>query len=100
MGEKDKMKIKLVKTCFACPEQYDLFFEDKMIAYIRLRWGRLYCSVPDVSGKIIYDYQFEDTMKGMFDDENERKKYLKIIKKKINEYYTELNKKKKKENKK
>jgi hypothetical protein len=29
------------RTCWACPEQYDVFKDDKYVAYIRKRWGRL-----------------------------------------------------------
>ena len=30
--------LKFVKTCDACPEQYDVYQGDKKVAYIRLRW--------------------------------------------------------------
>jgi hypothetical protein len=31
--------IKLVRTCFACPEQYDAFDGEKKVGYLRLRHG-------------------------------------------------------------
>ena len=32
-------EIKLVKTCSACPEQYDAFYEDHQVGYLRVRHG-------------------------------------------------------------
>ena len=29
------------KTCDACPEQYDVFKDEKQVGYVRLRWGNL-----------------------------------------------------------
>jgi len=31
--------VRLVQTCGACPEQYDVFLGDQMIGYLRLRHG-------------------------------------------------------------
>lgn len=66
-----------------CPEQYDVFYKSKRLAYIRLRYGRLTCEVPDFNGKTIYKKNFKREWKGHFCDEKERKKYLDIIKTKI-----------------
>lgn len=44
------MKLKLIKTCSGCPEQYDVFHEDcnTRIGYLRLRHGYFYAqSIPD-----------------------------------------------------
>lgn len=35
--------IKLVRTCIACPSQWDAMLDDDRPVYIRYRWG--YCSV-------------------------------------------------------
>jgi len=43
-----------VRTCFACPEQYDVYLGKQQVAYIRLRHGRIYASSPDVGGETIY----------------------------------------------
>lgn len=70
---------KLTQTCFVCPEQYDLFDSDgENIAYFRLRYGQFYAQVPDVSGKIIYDYSWNDTdpYKGGFDSDEERQEHM------------------------
>lgn len=32
-------KIELVKTCGACPEQYDAYFNGDQVGYLRLRHG-------------------------------------------------------------
>lgn len=36
------MKLKLVQTCGACPEQYDAYFEGNKVGYLRLRHGFFY----------------------------------------------------------
>jgi hypothetical protein len=45
---------KLVQTCSACPEQYDVFAEDKQVGYLRLRHGGFRASVPDYDGETVY----------------------------------------------
>jgi hypothetical protein len=44
----------LFLTCSACPEQYDVFKEDKQLGYLRLRHGGFTVTVPDVGGETIY----------------------------------------------
>lgn len=70
------MKIKLVKTCEMCPEQYDAFDEfENQVGYLRLRNGYFYVCSPDINGKVIYSaYPDGD---GTFRD-YEREKYLKL----------------------
>ena len=60
-------------TCSACPEQYDVFKDGKQIAYLRLRHGWFYASVPDCSDNIVY--KAEPKGDGMF-EEDERMRYL------------------------
>ena len=49
------MKIKLVQTCIACPEQYDAFDEKgNLVGYLRLRHGTFRVEVPDIGGKLVY----------------------------------------------
>lgn len=45
---------KLVLTCLACPEQYDVYFENKQIGYLRLRHGNFRAEYPDVGGTSVY----------------------------------------------
>lgn len=46
--------IRLVQTCSACPEQYDAYFDDRRIGYLRLRHGWFYAAYPDVEGEAVY----------------------------------------------
>jgi hypothetical protein len=64
---------KLVQTCGACPEQYDVFAEDKKVAYLRLRHGSFYAAVPDHGGETVY--RADPDGDGIFDD-YERVRYL------------------------
>ena len=88
-----ELRFKWICTCHACPEQYDVCFEDKPVAYVRLRRGGLSVN-PYVDGDIdwnteLYYHQFDDGWKGCFDDEEETGKYQKeieeVILKHINE---------------
>lgn len=59
-------KLKVVLTCGACPEQYDVFLGDLQIGYLRLRHGHFRADYPDVGGETVYeasprgDGEFED----------------------------------------
>ncbi len=81
--------LKSEKTCEACPEQYDVFYQDKQVGYIRLRWGEIRVDFPDCGGETIYKHSFEDSLKGCFETDEEAKLYLskckKAIIKKLNE---------------
>lgn len=49
--------IKFKLTCLGCPEQYDCYVDgsdDNLVGYVRLRWGRLTCTFPDVEGEDIF----------------------------------------------
>ncbi len=39
-------EFKLVQTCGACPEQYDVFRGDEQVAYLRLRHGTFRVECP------------------------------------------------------
>lgn len=62
----------LERTCYACPEQYDVFFQDFQIGYLRLRHGTFTAEYPDVGGKLAYygypegDGIFEDSERFFF----------------------------------
>lgn len=64
---------KLELTCYACPEQYDVFKQGRLIGYLRLRHGNFYAACPDVGGTTVYQACPEGD--GMFNQE-ERLKYL------------------------
>jgi hypothetical protein len=67
----------LKNTCSACPEQYDVYYEDILCGYMRLRHGYFraeYYKTPDDYGKIVYDC--EPNGDGIFLGE-EREEHLK-----------------------
>lgn len=45
-------KLRLVLTCHACPEQYDVYLGDKLIGYMRLRHGYFRAEYP--VGNVVY----------------------------------------------
>lgn len=63
----------LILTCGACPEQYDVFKDGDQVAYLRLRHGFFYASVPYCSNSIVYEAYPEGD--GIFED-SERMRYL------------------------
>lgn len=77
--------LNFVMTCEACPEQYDVFKEDKQVAYVRLRFGGLRVDYPECGGETIYKFNFKAGYKGDFEDYTERNFYLKAIADRINE---------------
>lgn len=64
---------KLIRTCFACPEQYEVFYNDQQIGYLRLRHGYFRADYPDCGDETVYEaYPQGD---GVFED-SERESYL------------------------
>jgi hypothetical protein len=59
--------LRLVCTCGACPEQYDVFDGEKKVGYLRLRHGHFRCDYPDCGGDTIY--QSDTKGDGIFDDD-------------------------------
>lgn len=79
------------QTCAACPEQYDVFDETgKQVAYIRLRWGGLTASCPDVGCSIVYSADIGDGMTGCFTSAKERAYHLRKIAERIEWFFTEI----------
>lgn len=71
------------KTCDACPEQYDVFYGETQVGYVRFRFGCLRADYPDCGGEVIFFKPFGDEYLGGFESEDQRMKYLKIIADKI-----------------
>lgn len=69
-----KSKFRLHQTCWACPEQYDVFLGEKQVGYLRLRHGMFRCEYPDVGGEIIYTNT--ECGDGIFDDDETRERCL------------------------
>lgn len=60
-------------TCHACPEQYDVYFEDFQLGYLRLRHGHFRASYRDYEGVVVYSAS--PAGDGVFTD-TERMRYL------------------------
>ena len=58
---------RLVCTCGACPEQYNVFDGEDYVGYMRLRHGYFYA---EYLGKTVYEANPRGD--GIFDDETER----------------------------
>lgn len=54
-------------TCFACPEQYDVFLDGEQVGYLRLRHGHFRCDYLECGGKRLFDAYTERD--GIFEDE-------------------------------
>lgn len=74
----------LVKTCDACPEQYDAFLNGQQVGYLRLRHGGFTVTCPDVGGEVVLSCNPNGD--GEFDD-HERPFYLSIAKQAIIHFY-------------
>lgn len=68
------IKIKLIRTSYACPEQYDAIYEDECIGYLRLRHGTFSVYCPDYDGMLVYFAHPKGD--GIFADEQERHHHL------------------------
>ena len=75
-------------TCWACPEQYDVYKDSKYVAYVRKRWGHL--GVHPIKNheidwdNYILDEQEDDEWNGRIDD---RENTLERIVDAIEKYY-------------
>ncbi len=67
------MSYRLVQTCGACPEQYDVFDEYGQVGYLRLRHGYFAATYPDITGEEVYSASTQGD--GMFED-SEREYHL------------------------
>ena len=67
---------RLICTCIACPEQYEVFDDDTgdRIGYLRLRYGSFRAEVHDCCGTTVY--AASPIGQGTFEDEEERMKHL------------------------
>lgn len=69
---------KLVKTCFACPAQWEGETDDSRLVYIRYRWGYLSVRISEsnktdiadaVRGNEIFGKDLDRPFDGYMDDE-------------------------------
>lgn len=69
--EREVEGLRLVCTCIACPEQYNVFDGKKQVGYLRLRHGKFRADCPDCGGETVYSSNTKGD--GTFnDDERER----------------------------
>ena len=61
------VEFKLEMTCFACPEQYDVYLDNKQVGYLRLRHGHFRCDYLKCGGKRLFDTYTEGD--GIFEEE-------------------------------
>lgn len=76
-------KFELKQTCFACPEQYDVFYGGEQVGYLRLRHGSFTCDYPNSGGETVYWSPVRGD--GTFYDEMERQYHIKRALMAINE---------------
>jgi hypothetical protein len=77
---------RLICTCGACPEQYDVFDNTtgKQVGYLRLRHGVFRADAPDCGGETVYEsFTGGD---GVF-DEDERAPELQAAVQEIEKYH-------------
>lgn len=70
---------RLVCTCSACPEQYDVFNDatKEQVGYLRLRHGWFRADVPECGGETVYEsYPRGD---GIFDEDERMAELTKAI---------------------
>ena len=75
--------MKLVQTCGACPEQYDVLDDaGKTVGYLRLRWSCFtadYLPTGDLNGdeELVYEATIDDSgLSGAFSTEEQRREHL------------------------
>lgn len=82
--DKEYYGLNLIQTCWACPEQYDVYHGNREVGYIRLRHGGLWCDGPD--GEPLLRCEVPDS-DGIFSTREQRDEYLekcaRLIKDKI-----------------
>lgn len=70
--------LKMVCTCGACPEQYDVYdANDKQVGYLRLRHGHFRADYPDCGGETVYESQTKGD--GVFAEEERIPELTKAI---------------------
>ena len=65
-------EFKLIQTCGACPEQYDVYRGDDKVGYLRLRHGYFRA---ECHGEVVYEAHVKGD--GLF-EEDEREQHLNL----------------------
>ncbi len=77
-------KFEMIRTCHACPEQYDILINGQLAGYLRLRHGYFCATSPDVDGVVVYEAYPEGD--GLF-EETERGQHLANAQKAVIDYW-------------
>ena len=64
--------LKFVETCNRSPEQYDVYYQDRMIGYVRYRFGYLSAEYPDVGVESVFERELDQQTGQMTDKERGR----------------------------
>ena len=78
--------VRLERTCFDYPEQYDAFIGDEKVGYLRLRHGNFTVECPGVRGDMVYEAS--PSGDGIFDDD-ERAEQLEAAREAIADWWRE-----------
>lgn len=70
----DIKNVLLKRTCIACPEQYEIWYDGKYIGWFKLRWGIF--KLMNYESVEICRHDFNEEYKGSFADPVERFNYL------------------------
>ena len=70
-------------TSGSAPEQYEVYYGPRHVAYVRLRGGRLTAECPDLLCDMVYQHRFPNECQGEFHSEKSRCKHLTKIAKLI-----------------
>lgn len=66
-------------TCSACPEQYEVYLNDRQVGYVRLRYGVLRVDYPECLDETIYVKKIGEEYTGQFESNGQRDYYLNLI---------------------
>jgi hypothetical protein len=66
--------INFVESCYACPESYDAYLEDKNIGYAKLRRGFFYVEYPNIGGTVVFEGHPRGD--GRFTDDSDREHFM------------------------
>ena len=85
---------RFVQTCWACPEQYDIFGttaigEDKLLGYVRLRGGKFRVDCPNCGDETVLEHYFDDPLQGSFDNDTQRLEFLQKAAVAVTEWWLE-----------
>jgi hypothetical protein len=80
------MTIKLVRTCYACPEQWEAYRGKERVGYLRYRWGHFTVECPDVAEELVYEAIVDPRGYGGYFTIEERQHYLREAVKAIEDW--------------